>query len=65
MYLSFYDKILLNTADSRSSGLTFFIGNCLYPAFGFILLKKKRLQLGYNAIKLKNSNMRAVTAFFY
>tara|TARA_B110000444_G_scaffold244382_1_gene263802 strand:+ start:254 stop:433 length:180 start_codon:yes stop_codon:yes gene_type:complete len=53
MYLSFYDEILLNTADSRSSGLTFFDGNCLYPAFGFILPKKKRLQLGYMLLNSK------------
>ena len=53
MYLFFYDEILLNTSDSRSSGLTFFDGNRLYSAFGFILPKKKHLQLGYMLLNSK------------
>ena len=53
MYLSFYDEILLNTSDSRGSGFTFFDANRLYSAFGFILPKKKRLQLGYMLLNSK------------
>ncbi|MDA9036509.1 DUF2490 domain-containing protein [Flavobacteriaceae bacterium] len=53
MYLSFYDEILLNTSDSRGSGFTFFDTNRLYSAFGFILPKKKRLQLGYMLLNSK------------